>query len=210
MTRSLATLVACSAVYGFSIGVANSWLYSWRNVVKFPLLILTTALICALSYFVLARFLGTELRFVTVQRLVLAIFRDVSLLLASLTPVVLYLGQTMQRPVGRDLGDYPMFQGCNVFAIALCGCLAVHAQARRLGAERGIVGRRRLLLVGGWMLVSLLVGGQVCWYMRPFFGIGGPDSAPPPFFAGTRPDFQGARSFYEAVYNLVAPPDGWR
>ena len=158
----------------------------------------------------MARFLGTDLRFVTVQRVVLAIFRDISVLLASLSPVVFFLGMTMQRPVGRDLGGYPLFQGLNVFAIALCGCIAVRVQSMKLERDCGLAGRRRLLLVGGWMLVSLLVGGQVCWYMRPFFGISGPSAVAPPFFAGTAPDFQGARSFYEAVYNLIDPPEGWR
>ena len=38
-------------------------------------------------------------------------------------------------------------------------------------------------------------------------GIAGPGEDPP-FFAGTAPDFRGARSFYEAVYNLVVRPDG--
>ena len=42
--------------------------------------------------------------------------------------------------------------------------------------------------------------------MRPFFGVRGLAKTAPPFFLGTAPDFRGARSFYEAVYNLVVPP----
>lgn len=210
MIRSLAILIAAAALYGFTIGAANSWLYATRNLVKFPLLILGTAAVCALSYFVLARFLGTDLGFVTVQRFVLAVFRDIAVLLASLSPVVFYLAMTMRRPLGRELGDYPLFQGCNVLAIAFCGCLAVRQQAQRLLVERRLDASRRMALLGGWMLVSLLVGGQVAWYMRPFFGIAGPSETTPPFFSGTAPDFRGARSIYEAVYNLIQPPEGWR
>ena len=50
--RSLATLIASSAAYGFSIGLSNSFVYALRNLVKFPLLILATSAICALCYFV--------------------------------------------------------------------------------------------------------------------------------------------------------------
>lgn len=210
MLRSLATLVAASAIYGFCVGSAYSWLYASRNVVKFPLMILATAAICALSYFVLARFLGTSLPFAAVQRVVLEIFRDIAVLLASLSPAVFYFGATLRPVDGRDLGEFPLFLGLNVAVIAICGCLAVAVRAAKLEQEHDLRGRRRALLVGGWMLVSLLVGGQVCWYMRPYFGIAGPSDEIPPFFAGPEPNFWGARSFYEAVFFVVLPPEGWR
>lgn len=206
MKRSLATLVLASAAYGFTIGASNSWLYAVRNLLKFPLLILATAAICSLAYFVLARFLGTPLSFVRTQRLVLAIFRDASVLLASLGPVVLFLGLTMLRPSRTGLNDYPLFQGLNVAWIALCGCLAVRRQASMLLREHALGPALRHGLVAGWMLLSLFAGGQCAWYMRPFFGVDPPGPAGVPLFAGTRPDFRGARSIYEAVYNLVALP----
>ena len=206
MIRSFATLVLAAAAYGFAIGAANSWLYACRNLVKFPLLILTTAAVCALSYFVLARFLGARLTFVVVQRVVLAIFRDASVLLASLAPLTFFLAMTCERPGGQGLGEYPLFQGLNVGAIAVSGALAVVVRARQLQHQHGLGGRRVVLLVGVWLAVTLLVGGQVGWYMRPFFGMSGPASQPP-FFNGLVPDFRGARSFYEALYNLVVPPE---
>ena len=120
-----------------------------------------------------------------------------------------WLACTMQRPLGRDLGDYPLFQGLNVVAIAISGCLAVRVQARRLLAERGLRAANRWLLLGSWMAVSLAVGGQTAWYLRPFFGATPLGDVTPPFCDGTAPDFRGARSFYEAVWNLVVPPAGW-
>jgi hypothetical protein len=212
VSRSLALLIACAATYGFAIGASNSWLDAARNLVKFPLLVLATASVCALSYFVVARFLGAPLGFVSVQRAVLAVFRDTVVLLASLSPAVFWLARTMARPdaAARDLGDYPLFQGFNVAAIAVCGCLAVWLQAARLLARGDLGPAKRRALLASWMGLSLLVGGQVAWYLRPFFGIAGPEAPPPPWFLGDAPDFRGARSFYEACANLVAPPDGWR
>jgi hypothetical protein len=206
MLRSLVTLVACSAAYGFTIGASNSPLYAARNLVKFPLLIVVTTVVCALSYFVLARFLGTPLSFLRVQRLVLAVFRDLSVLLASLGPVVLFLGLTMLRPSHGDLADYPMFQGLNVAFIALCGCLAVRRQGGLLLRDHGLPPGLRNALVAGWMLLSLFAGGQAAWYMRPFFGVDPPPPEGVDWFFGTAPDFRGARSIYEAVWNLAALP----
>jgi hypothetical protein len=208
--RSLVLLVASASIYGFAIGASTSWTYAARNLAKFPLLMLGTAAVCALCYDVLARFLGAGFGFVAVQRAVLAVFRDTAVLLASLSPAVFWFARTMMRPSGRDLGDYPLFQGFNVVAIAVCGCLAVRLQAKRLLAQHELGVRKRNVLLGSWMLVSLLVGGQLAWYLRPFFGIAGPDVPPPRWFDGDTPDFRGARSFYEAVWNLVAPPRDWR
>jgi hypothetical protein len=210
--KSLAALVVAAALYGFAIGAANSWTFAVRNLAKFPLLLLATAALCSVCYFALARFLSAPLGFVAVQRAVLAVFRDAAVLLASLSPVVFWLGRTMRRPdpAARDLADFPLFQGFNVVAIAVSGCVAVWLQARRLLARGDLGAARRRALLAIWMGVSLLVGGQVAWFMRPFFGVHGPEAPDPPWFLGDEPDFRGARSFYEACWNLVVPPAGWR
>ena len=200
--RPAAALALSSAIYGFSIGVANSWVYGLRNLVKFPLLIVVTAATCALCYHVASKFLGAPLTFVRVQRVVLGVFLDISVLLASLTPVVLYLAATMVDPVAGDLGGYPGFLRFNVVAIAATGCLSVVLRARRELPDTVVDGRRRALLLTAWMGASLLVGGQVCWYIRPFFG-STPGSWKKPWFAGATQDPRGAGSFYEAVYHLM-------
>jgi hypothetical protein len=200
MMRSLLTLIASAAAYGFSIGISNSWTYALRNLVKFPLLILSTALICALLYHVLARFLDARFDFVQVQRLVLGIFRDMSRLLAALSPAVCFLAVTMQRPNEHGLGGYPQFLMSNVIAIAICGCLSVYLRSQGHVTDRIVLPRRKNLLIASWMLVSLAVGGQVCWYIRPFFGTSGAGSWNSPWFAGSNPGTDGASNFYAAVY----------
>jgi len=208
MVWVLTRLILASAVYGFSIGSVHSWTYACRNLIKFPLLILVTAAVCALAYNVLARFLTPELSFRDVQRLVMALFQDAAVMLASLSPISFFLARTIVQPVPDDLGEYPFFQGVNVFFIAACGSIAVIRQARALIGAHHLLRRTGLALVTGWLALSLFTGAQCAWYMRPFFGISYMGRGSPPFFSGTRPDFRGARSFYEAVYNLVSPPDG--
>ena len=202
MTASLLRLLAAAAVYGFSIGASHSWLYAARNLVKFPLLILATAAICAVAYAVLARFLAAPLGLLQVQRTVLAVFRDLAVLLAALSPVSFFLARTIRRPNGADLAEYPFFLLLNTAAIAMCGCLAVARQARHLRTS-GCGGSLVAGLLTGWMALSLFAGGQCAWLLRPFFGASPTVDASPPWFAFQRLDDRGAGSFFEAVWNAI-------
>ena len=204
--RSVTILVAASAFYGFCAGFVHSPLFAARNLLKFPVLIIVTAAICALGYFLVARFFGAALPFAEVQRMVIRLFRDTVVLLASLGPVIVLLAWTMARPGPRTLGEYPMVLGINVTFIAICGSMAVVRQARALLGDLSLSVRRSALVLVGWLALSLLVGGQWAWYLRPFYGVASVNGGKTPFCLGTRPDIRGATSFYEAVYHLANPP----
>ena len=132
MRRSLPTMLLASAVYGFAIGSVYSFRLGEYNILKFPLLLLATSLLCTLAYYLLAKFITRRLSFGDVMRLVFRAFADTSLLLASLSPVCFFLARTITQPDGQELNEYPMFMGLNVLFIALCGRTAVGRQAGRL------------------------------------------------------------------------------
>jgi hypothetical protein len=155
---------------------------------------------------VFARFASTSLTFGEVQAVVLRIFRNLSVLLASLSPVVYFLARVIEQPAtDRELGEYPLFLGINVFLIALCGCVAVVRQASTLFTGQGLSLPKAWALITAWLLLSLLVGAQWAWYLRPFFGVSALEEDTP-FCLGTSPDFRGATSFYEAVHDIFNPP----
>lgn len=211
MARSVAVLVLASAAYGFAIGSVHSPLFGTRNLIKFPLLILVTAAVCSAAYFLFARLITSRLSFRQVQRLAVGIFRDVSLMLASVAPALLFLAHTIEQPGLRDLCEYPLFLGLNVMFVALAGAIIVIQRARVLLAGRGISVPRGLLIIGSWLLLSLLVGGQWAWYLRPLCGVSALTEETP-FVLGNMPDYRGAANFYEAVWHLFdAPPlpDEW-
>jgi len=195
-----------AASYGFAIGAVHSWLFAARNLIKFPLLILVTALVCAPAYLLAARFVAARLTLEEVARLVLGLYRDVSLLLAVLAPVCLFLARTLRPPDEGGLGEYPHFLGFNVLLIAACGSLALVRQTRMLLRGRPLTRRQGLAIMAAWLLLSLLVGGQWAWYLRPFFGVASVSGEATPFCLGTLTDYRGAASFFEAVYQLVDPP----
>jgi hypothetical protein len=202
--KGLCLLMAASAAYGFAAGSVHSLLYAARNLIKFPLLILVTTVICSLAYYLFARFASAPFTFGEVQGAVTRIFRNLSVLLASLAPVVYFLARTIEQPTARDLGEYPLFLGFNVLIIAVCGCIAVVRLAQALLRQHRLRPWRAWSIVGIWLLLSFLVGSQWAWYLRPFFGVSSVEITP--FCLGTDPDFRGATSFYEAVFHILAPP----
>lgn len=204
--KQLLTLVGCAAAYGFSVGCAHSLTFGLHNLVKFPLLLLVTASVCAVASHLVASFAGARLRFAEVQELNFALFTDASVMLASLAPVGLFLSLTHARPTESGLHEYPLFLAFNVVLIAVSGVTALWRQARGVMKKAQLGRRRGVVVVGAWLALSLLVGSQAAWFFRPFFGVATIRAEDTPFFLGTNPDFRGATNFYEAVWQIVFPP----
>jgi uncharacterized membrane protein len=206
MRRDVATLLLASALYGFSIGCVHSVRFGLHDVIKFPLLFLITGAACAVAYFLFACLIGGfRFGFVDIQRLAMRLYRDAALLLAALAPANLFLARTIVPPDQTSLHEYPLFLGLNVAFIAAAGALALMRQVRALARYHPWPLSRRLITVSGWLALSLLVGGQVAWTLRPFFGVRSISGAETPFFIGSTPDYRGATNFYEAVYHTVRP-----
>jgi hypothetical protein len=207
MRRDLATLLLASAVYGFSIGCVHSLRFGLHDVLKFPLLFLLTGAACAVAYFLWALLIGgAHFHFVDVQRLAMRLYRDAAVLLAALAPANAFLARTLTPPDASSLHDYPLFLAANVVFIAIAGALALLRQVRALAQYHPWPLSRRLATVAGWLALSLLLGGQVAWTLRPLFGVRSIPGDQTRFFLGSAPDYRGATSFYEAVYDVVAAP----
>jgi len=206
MIRGALTTLTCSALYGFALGSAHSELYATRNLVKFPLLIVITGVVCALAYWIVARAFAPMLSFLAVQRATGRLFHDMSVLLASLSPAVAFLAWTSRATDDGMLGSYDSFLAFNVAIVAVAGSLALLRQTRALFTQYGLAPAPAKLLVGLWLVLSLGVGGQAAFVMRPFFGFPATRGNTPPFFVGAEPDLRGATNFYEAVWQTIRRP----
>lgn len=231
MIRTVGLAWITLAVYGFCLGVAHSELYALRNLIKFPLLVSVTALVCGLAWWIVARASGMSVSFLRVQRVAWGLFADLGLLLVSLAPVVLFLALVLRASDDGRLGEYDLFLSLNVGAIAVCGSIALARQTRELvkgtdfGSDRErVAGPERLVechrrsdaaanprgraytVVGLWLVLTAAVGGQAAFYMRPFFGFPATRGARPPFFLGSERDLRGATNFYEAVLQTIQRP----
>ena len=206
MLRAVGILIASSALYGFTIGSAHSLIYAQRNLIKFPLLILGTAAICSLAYFVVGRFMTSQLTFGKVSSLVLGLFRDLSVLLLSLSPPNFFIAQILRHTDDSRIGEYSLFLGLNVVFVAAAGTLALVHQGRALLSACEMSKKRMLGVLGCWLALTLIVGGQVAFYLRPFFGLPASRGNVPPFAVGNEPDVRGATNFYEAVIQVFTEP----
>lgn len=199
------TLVAAS-VYGFSLGCQHSELIALRNVVKFPLLIVVTTLVCAISYDLVARVLRVPIGWLQVHRSAWSAFHDGAILMASVTPSGLFLGYTARAIDDGRVGFYDSFLLFNMAVVAASGVVALVRQARSLFDRHGVSASRAAALVLTWLALSLAVGGQAAFFMRPFFGLPATRGEPQPWFAGNETDVRGARNFYEMVWQAVVRP----
>jgi hypothetical protein len=206
MIRSAALTLGCAALYGFALGSAHSELYALRNLLKFPLLLATTGAVCALSWWFVARLVGAPLSFLGTQRAAGMLFKDASALLASLAPVVFFVARCLRATDDGQLGGYDAFLASNLAAVALCGGLALRRQSRALLRGAHLSRARARTLVASWLVLTLAVGGQGAFYLRPFFGFPATRGARPPLFLGPEPDVRGATNFFEAVAQTLARP----
>lgn len=204
--RAALVTALCAAAYGFALGSAHSELYAVRNLAKLPLLVLVTGVVCALAYFVIARGSGARLSFLDVQRATWRLFHDLAVILASLSPAVFFLARTARATDDGKLGSYDAFLAFNVVAFGCAGTLALLRQARGLFTEHAVAPARANVLVACWLALSLGVGGQAAFYLRPFFGFPATRGNTPPFFLGAEPDLRGATNFYEAVWQTIQRP----
>lgn len=206
LLRDVTITIVCAGCHGFAIGAGKNLTYAWRSAVKFPLLLLGTGALCAIAWFVLARFLGARLRFVEVQHSALGLYRALAIMLASLSPVSLFLGRTMAQPDERSLGGYPAFVATSMLFVAVAGSMALVQQSRQLLLRNGLTRGRATAVTASWLVLSLLVGGQLAFWLRPFFGIASL-TGDPPFLLGDEPTVTGARNFYEVVWQFVTRAD---
>jgi hypothetical protein len=206
MLRSALTTLAAAALYGYALGAAHSELYATRNLIKFPLLIVITAGVCALSYFVVARSLLVPLSFGGVQRATWRLFHDTSILLASVAPATFFIARVLRATDDGRMGDYHGYLAFNFVAIGLAGTIALIRQALGLLREHPIMRVRATALVALWLTLTLAVGGQAAFVMRPFFGIPATRGFTPPFFLGDAPDVRGATNFFEALRLALEHP----
>jgi hypothetical protein len=204
MRRDIATLVLASALYGYSIGSVHSARFGLHDVLKFPLLFLVTGAVCAVAYFLFARLVGgARFPFADIQRLAMRLYRDAAVLLAALAPANLFLAWTIIPPDAGSLHEYPLFLGLNVAFIAIAGAAGLVRQVQALARYHPWPLGRRLITAGGWLALSLAVGGQAAWTLRPFFGVRSIPGAETRFFLGSSPDYRGSTNFYEAVGDVI-------
>jgi hypothetical protein len=202
MGYCLTVIVLGSGLYGATIGLWRSPLQALYTGIKLPLLMLVTTAANGILNGMLAQLIGAGLGFRQAARAVTTSFALLSLILASLSPVTLFLWlNTPPLAAGGAVLSHNFTLLSHVFIIAFAG---VTSNVRLLWLLDRLTGSRAVArrILAAWLAGNMFLGCQVSWLMRPF--IGSPGLAVE-FFRDDA--FQG--TFYESTYhaftNLLTP-----
>ena len=193
-TLCLLLIIGGGAIYGASLGIWRASLQACFVAVKFPLLLLLTALGTALINGMLAQLLHAPIQFRQSLLAVLMSFALLAVMLASFTPLIGFLLWHLPPMASKGQQDaHRIFLLANVAIIAFSGTVA-NLQLYYLLKQ--ISGKSAGRILGVWLAMNLFLGAQLSWNLRPFVGT----PALPVTFVRDDP-FNG--SFYEAVFLLV-------
>ncbi|NEP19072.1 MAG: actin-binding WH2 domain-containing protein [Leptolyngbya sp. SIO4C1] len=192
-SKILSLLVASClffAVYGAIIGSSSSWLQMISSAIKLPALYLVTLIICLPTLYFFDILFGSQLNFRQYSAMLMTAVSVISVLMFSFAPIVLFFLISIQ--------DYNFFLLLNVAVMALTGAVGIRMFYQGM---RSIVGKEaagdklRNRLLKGWLVLYGLVGCQLGWTLRPFFG------APGEPFQIFRPEIDG--NFYAQVFRSI-------
>jgi hypothetical protein len=164
----LGVIVVGCGLYGATVGLWRSPLQALYVAVKIPLVILLTAAGNAMLNGMLAQLLGTGLTFRQTSLAIVMSFAVAALILASLSPLVLFLlVNTPPLSSGGHGGDIML-----VALVAAISFAGIVANVRLLGLIQHASHSHVLALqtLFAWLAGNLLLGSQVAWVLRPYIG----------------------------------------
>ena len=189
---SAAIVLGCSA-YGFTLGLWREPLMGGFVAVKLPLLIFATLLTNGLLNGMLAQVLGSGLGFRQTLLAMLMSFACFSLITGALSPVALMM--VLEAPGPDEPGGPSAYRSILLVHVAIIAFAGITAHRRFFpvlvsASDTRSAGLRVFL---AWLTGNLLVGAQLSWNLRPFFGQPGKE------VAFMRSDWNRS-SFYESVF----------
>ncbi|MEO1620199.1 MAG: actin-binding WH2 domain-containing protein [Cyanobacteria bacterium J06632_3] len=192
-TKLSSLLVASTfffAVYGGIIGAYGGGLQILSSAIKLPALYLLTLLICVPTLYFFDILFGSKLSFKQYAVMALTAVSVISVLLFSFAPVVLFFLISVQ--------GYNFFILLNVLIMTITGAVGVRLFYKGMvdmAGPDGFEQKLRLKLLQGWVVLYGLVGSQLGWTLRPFFGAEGEP------FQIFRPEING--NFYAKVLEAI-------
>jgi len=197
LLRAVAIVCFGAGLYGAAMGWWRAPLQGLFVAIKFPMIVLLTALGNALLNAMLAPLLGLN---ITLRQTILAVmlsFAIAAIVLGAFSPLIAFLVwnvPAMSPEIVRGT-TYSVIQLTHVAVIAFAGVTANVRLFRLLASLGGNAAVARRVLFA-WLAGNLLLGTQLTWVLRPF--IGSP-VLPIQFLRPTA--FQG--NFYETVIRAV-------
>lgn len=179
------------AVYGAILGAYSGSVQILSSAIKLPALYLLTLLICLPTLYFFDILFGSKLDFKQYLALALTAVAIISVLLFAFAPVVLFFLISIR--------GYDFFLLLNVLVMAITGSIGVRLFYKGMvdmsGGKEILDKGLRHRLLKGWVVLYGLVGSQLGWTLRPFFGADNQE------FELFRPEING--NFYAKVLESI-------
>jgi hypothetical protein len=194
LESKIASLLVASSfffsIYGAIVGSYGGGLQIISSAIKLPALYLLTLLICLPTLYFFDILFGSKLGFKQYVTMALTAVAVISVLLFSFAPVILFFLISVR--------EYNFFLLLNVLIMGITGGVGVrlfYKGMRDMVGPEAIEQNLRRRLLQGWVLLYALVGSQLGWTLRPFFGYEGEP------FQIFRPEIEG--NFYAQVFRIL-------
>lgn len=162
LLRMLAISMMTLGVYGGILGLSHSPLQALSSAIKLPFLFLATLAITFPTFYVLNTYQGAQLGFARQLNLFLGTVSLTGIVLVSFAPVSIFFLVTTS--------SYEVFKLLNVSILAFAGLIGIRFLWRGTQELSTIDPRQVRRIVGFWIFLYAIVGCQLAWLVRPFFG----------------------------------------
>ncbi len=152
-----------SAIYGGILGSYAGGLQILAGACKVPILLFGTLILCLPSLYIFNILLGSKLSFKQTLTILLVSTYLMSMLLASLSPIVFFFIMTTGAKMFISLLNLIVFTISGLFSLDL-----LWKGMRYLTEKSGYEPNIRVIKV--WSIIYAVVGSQLSWGLRPYIG----------------------------------------
>ena len=180
IARLLTVTALGLAVFGFTAGLSgHALLQAITSTVKLPALFLASGLTCLPTLYYFSTLFGSHLRFTQTVTLILTAQAVSATLALGFTPIGLLFWLSGAEPLFLVLLDTAVLALSAALGMIFLvqGALYIHKPQppEEITLTTWICmfvkGNFRSLVLTGWLVVYGLVGAQMSWMLRPFFGV---------------------------------------
>ncbi len=152
-------------IFGFIIGLSNSFIQALSSGLKLPLLFILTLLVCFPTFYIFNILFGTYLSMGQYFAIILSVLSVTSVMLLGFAPISLFFLIT-----GKN---YQFFKLLNVCLFVIAGIIGIIYLNRGINFIHSKIkddNKARKFFIKIWILIYAFVGCQLAWALRPFFG----------------------------------------
>jgi hypothetical protein len=180
IAQSLTVTVAGLAIFGFVAGLSGrDAVQALISTVKLPFLFLASGLICLPTLYYFSVLFGSRLRFLQTITFILTAQTVSAVLALGFAPISLLFLLSGSEPmflVALNMAVLGLAAGLGLIFLAQGALYVQEVQPPPritffTWAWLFIKGTTRSLVLAGWIVVYGLVGAQLSWTLRPFFGV---------------------------------------